>query len=225
MSNVETTIEAEVTDVKTVDPRQVYRVPVTKAGKEAGIDINLDDLPDNVYREVVAQGLKVVLNRGMTKITKETYPQADQLKAAALAKATETAANMKAGKIRIVGAKSDKVSGKVQTEARRIAKNLVKAEMKKQGIKVSYVDAKDITAAANALISANPEIVEMAKASIEKQEAEASSMSKIDIKALVPENSAKKAKVEAEKAKAKTQLSATQAGRVKPTVRQKPVNA
>jgi hypothetical protein len=40
----------------------------------------------------------------------------------------------------------------IMTEARRLAKNLIKDEMKRQGIRISYVEAKDITALANELL-------------------------------------------------------------------------
>lgn len=200
----------------------VMKIDVTKG--KAQLEIDTDSLPEIVYKEALAQGLKVLLNRSMTKITKEAYPNPNELKAAAMAKAAETLEAMKAGKIRIMGAKADKVSGKVMTEARRIAKNMVKEEMKAQKIKISYVDAKDITAAANALIAANPDIVEEAKKNIEAQEAKTKgALEKINLASLVPINEKKKGKIEAEKAQAKAQLSKTQAG--KTAVRAKPVTA
>lgn len=204
------------------------KIPVVKAkGLASGdyLEINTDDpanggdLPANVYQEALIQGLKVILNRGTTKITKSTYPVAEELKAAAMAKAQETLEAIRAGKIRIMGAKTDKASGKVMTEARRIAKNIIKDEMKRQGIKVSYVDAKDITAAANALLSDQPEIVEEAKKAIEAQEAKAKQVADMAIsgklKDMLPINTKKKEKAEKEKADAKAQLSAMQAGKTR----------
>lgn len=206
----------------------MLKIPVTKAkGLATGdfIEVNTDDpkdggdLPANVYQEALIQGLKVILNRGTTKITKTTYPVAEELKVAAFAKAQEQLIAMREGKIRIIGAKSDKASGKVMTEARRIAKNIIKDEMKRQGIKVSYVDAKDITAAANAYLSDNPEVVEMAKKAIEDQEAKASTVAASAVagklKDMIPINPKKKEKAEKEKADAKAQLSAMQAGKTR----------
>src|SRR5258705_2316138 len=93
------------------------RVPVTKA--KGSIEVDTGSLPEHVYREALVQGLKVLINRGMTKLTKEAYPDADVLKAAAMEKAEETLQNMYDGKIRIMGgAKSDKVPREVMTEAR-----------------------------------------------------------------------------------------------------------
>lgn len=201
----------------------IFKVPVVK-GKDT-MDVDTDELPEAVFREIVAQGLKVLLNRGTTKITKTQYPNADELKTAAMAKAAEQLQAMKDGKIRIMGTKADKASGAVMTEARRIARNLVKDEMKRQKIKVSYVDAKDITAAANALIAANPDIVEQAKATLAERDAKAAAMSEAlsGIAKAVQINPKKQAKAEEEKAKAKEQLSKTQAGKVQ--VRNKPAPA
>lgn len=196
-----------------------YSVPITKG--KGTLEVCLDDLPDAVYKEVILQGLKTLANRGMTKITKETYPKADELKTAAMAKAQETIQAMLAGKVRITGGKaSGKASGKVMTEARRIAKNMVKDEMKAQGIKISYVDAKDITALANQLIANDPSIVAQAEESLKAQEDKAKkTIASIDVKS-VAINPKKKAAAEAKKAEAKTQLSALQAGKTK--VRSKP---
>lgn len=194
----------------------LMKVEVTKG--KAIMEIDTKELPDPVYQEALRQGLKVLLNRGMTKITKETYPDAEALKTAAMEKATTTLADMKAGKIRIVGGGKDKVSGKVKTEAMKIARALVKDELKRQKIKVSYVDAKEISAAAEGVIRANPAIMEMAKAAVEAREKEAESLKEGLAQIVTPGmvNVAKKAKVEKEaaeeKAKAKEALSATQAG-------------
>lgn len=194
----------------------MLKVEITK-GKGV-MEFDTKEVPDHVYAEAVRQGFKVLLNRGMTKITKELYPNADELKAAAMAKAALTFEDMKAGKIRIVGAKDSKVSGVVKTEAMKIARALVKDELKRQKIKVSYVPAKEISAAAESVIRANPQILEQAKANVEARMAEAEKLKEGLAQIVTPGmiDQAKKAKVEAEaaaeKAKAKEGLSAVQAG-------------
>lgn len=193
----------------------LLQVPITKG--KGTIEVDTEKLPDAVYAEALAQGLKVIYNRGMSKITKETYPNPDEMKAAAMAKAAETHEAAKAGKIRIMGAKVNKASGAVMTEARRLARNLVKDEMKRQGIKVSYVEASEITKAANALLAAQPELIEQAKEAIKEREAkaEATKEALAGITLAIPVSEKKKAKAEAEKAKAK-QLSAAKAGKTEP---------
>lgn len=189
----------------------IMQVPVTK-GKGV-IEIETDDIPEAVYREALLQGLKVLMNRGASKITKETYPKEDELKAAAMAKAEEQKALILKGDIKFTGqTKTKKASGAVMTEARRLAKNLVKDMMKAQGIKVSHVDAKDITKAANLVLESRPELIELATKNLAEREA-VPTVEGIDLTALIPVNAAKKAKADAKKAKDGT-ISAKQAGMV-----------
>lgn len=211
--------QAEATPTEAPKASSIFKVPVTKG--KATLDVDMDRLPDAVYREVILQGMKVVLNRGMTKITKETYPNADELKAAAIAKASETVEAMYAGKIRIMGAKAEKTSGAVMTEARRLARNLVKDELKRQKVKISYVEASEITKAANALIAADPSIIKAAEESLKARDAKSAGIKEklAGLVQAVPQSEAKKKKAEADKAKAKEQLSATQA---KLTAKSKP---
>lgn len=197
----------------------IMSVPVTKG--KGNIEINTDDIPEAVYAEALLQGLKVLLNRGASKVTKETYPVEDELKAAAMAKAEEQKALVMSGGIRFTGqAKSKKASGQVMTEARRLAKNLVKDEMKRQGIKISHVDAKDITTAANQLLEQMPELIVQAEANIAERD---KTPVKIDLKAIIPVNEGKKAKEEARK-KDKP-ISAKQAGMVTKRAKGKPAEA
>lgn len=191
----------------------VVTVQVTKS--KSTVDIDTEKLPQDVYEYALLQGLKVIANRGMSKITKETYPNADELKVAAQAMAEKNIVAMYEGKVRMVGgAKKSKASGAVMTEARRLAKNLIKDEMKKAGIKVSHVAAKDITAAANALLDTMPELLEQAQTNLKAREDEAKGVgTKINIAELVKADPDKVAKAEAKKAAKAGTLSATQAGK------------
>jgi len=197
----------------------ILQVPVTKG--KGSIEIDADKLPIEVYEEALLQGLKVLANRGTSKITKEAYPDEAEMKATAMAKAEEQVALMMKGEIKFTGkAKSKKASGAVMTEARRLAKNVVKDELKKNKIKISHVDAKDITAAANALIDEDPSFIAQAEANLSER---AQVPVKIDVAALVKINPKKKAADEAKKAaeKANKPLSATQAGKTKPATKKK----
>lgn len=190
------------------------KVPITKG--KASVTINTDDIPDAVYQEALLQGLKVLLNRGASKITKETYPADAELQAAAMAKAQEQVELVRTGKIKFTGQKaSAKASGAVMTEARRLARNLVKDALKQAGHKISHYEAAEITKAANALLDQDASILETAKANLEARSAKPIA---IDVSALVQESPklvAKAAKAAAEKKAAKAgQLSATQAGKV-----------
>ena len=158
-------------------------VPVVKA--KATLEIDTDQLPEDVWKEVVLQGLKTVLNRGQTKITASEIPNTEQRQAEAMAKASQTRDDLYAGKIRITGGKAKKATGKINTEAMRIARQLVKDAMKAQGIKVSLVKAKDVSAAAAELLEADPEILKEAEANVKaREEKEKGVAAKINLKGI-----------------------------------------
>ena len=180
------------------------------------VSVDTAKLPDDVYKEALLQGLKVLAERAMSKITKEAYPVEDERKAAIKAKAEANIQDMYDGKTKLTGQpKSKKASGAVMTEAMRLARNLVKDAMKANKIKISTVKASEITAAAKALIEADPSIVTTAEANIKARQA---TPIKIDITKLVHADPELVRKDEEKKAKAKADkpLSAKQAGKVAP---------
>jgi hypothetical protein len=190
---------------------------VTKAKQALGLET--DDLPEHVYIAFMREGAKHYLNRGMSKITKKEYPNPEELKAAALEQGQKNMEAILAGNIRIVGqAKASKVSGAVMTEARRLARNLVKDEIKRAGLKVSHFEAKEITKAANAILENDDSLIKDAQENLEKR---AKTPVKVDIKGLIKESPEKVAAAEAKKAKAKASAAAskTQAGIVQPRAR------
>jgi hypothetical protein len=193
-------------------------VPVTKS--KGFVEIETDNLPDEVYKEALLQGLKVLVNRGMSKITKADIPDEATFKAEAQAKAEKNVEDIYAGKVRITGGKAKKASGVVMTEARRLAKNLVKDAMKSAGIKISHVEASEITKAANALLDEDPSIIEQAKANVEAREkqVEGEGDKLASIVGSISISQKKVAAAEAKRAKGGT-LSAKQAGK---TAKHKP---
>jgi len=215
MSDLNATTDAGTEPTTTDDASTLMSIAVTKSGNL--VDVDLSKLPDGVYREALLQGLKVLINRGMSKITKEALPDDATRKAEADHKANANVADLYAGKVKLTGtkAKSAKASGAIMTEARRLAKNLVKDAMKANGIKISHVAASEITKAANALLDADPSIIETATKNLADREATPVA---IDIKALIKTDPKLVEKAEAKKAadKANRPLSAKQAGKVAP---------
>lgn len=193
----------------------LVNVPVVKGKSTIAVDIN--SIPQAVWDEVVLQGLKVVLNRGMSKITTSTTKDAEELKSLAMQAAEKNLTEMYEGKTKITGQKKAKAaSGAVMTEARRLAKAIVKDECKRAGLKVSHIPAKQITEAANQLLEARPDLIEQAKANLEQRtKLEEDGLPGFNIKALVTEDPKLKAKAEARAKVAKGQQSAKQAGMVK----------
>lgn len=198
----------------------IMKVPVTK-GKDV-VEIDTDSLPEAVYAEALLQGLKTLVNRGMSKITKAELGDDATVKTEAMVKAQKNVEDIMAGKVKFSGksAGKSKTSGAVNTEAMRIARNRVKDAMKAAGMKISYVKASDITAAAKELIAAEnaddaTSCIAQAKANLEARSATPMA---IDIKSLVHEDATLRAKGEAKKAEEKAErgLSAKQAGKVAP---------
>jgi hypothetical protein len=158
----------------------IIKVAIAKA-KDV-IEVNIDDLPDAVFKEVLIQGCKAVLNRGMSKVTIALLGDEDKVKTEAMAIASKNVEDMYAGKIRFTGgAKQHKVSGKVKTEAMRLARNVVKDEIKRGGGKISHYAASEITEAAKEYLEtdAGKTLMDVAKANIEKREQAADAGAKV----------------------------------------------
>ena len=168
----------------------VLNIPVTKAGSK--IEVDTDKLPEDAFRAVVEAGLKTLLNMSMSKILTKGLEGDDLAKAqsAALEKAQANLDDLLAGKVKrgrtaAKDASGNKVSGPVMTEARRLAKEVVKNEIRAAGMKISHIEASVITKAANELISADPSFIAQAQANLE---ARSTVKSAVDIKSLVHES-------------------------------------
>lgn len=212
-----------------------YKVPIKGGGTIVVESLNV--FPDQVFAVIAVNGLKDLFNRGMTKIgplkvdAAKGHTEADV--AASAAKAMEIAQknfdNLKEGKLpRMAGVKASdsKVPGVVMTEARRLAKNLIKDEIKKSGGKISHFEPKDITAAANAYLASDEgkEQLTMAQANVDArskmvEEKPVTSLADLQAKLGISVSDTKVKAAEAKKAKAKAAgtdvLSAAAAGKVK----------
>lgn len=185
------------------------------------VEVDTAKIPDEFYREALLLGMKELVSRRMSKLTKSNITNEDERKAEIVRVAHENVELIYANdsaKIKLsTGSKKSatKASGAVMTEARRLAKNLVKDAMKANGIKISHVAASEITKAANALLDADPSIIATAEANLKAREATPVA---IDITKLIHTDPALVAKAEAKKAadKANRPLSAKQAGKVAP---------
>lgn len=206
----------------------VLSVPISKAS--ASVSLDLDALPDAVYKLLLAEGAKVMLNKGMSKIILKGL-EGDGLakaKADALTVANKNLDKMMAGEVKAGrSAGTSKIAGVVMTEARRLAKEVVKNELRAANIKISTVEASEITKAANALIEADPSYVETASANIETRKAKAVSINIAGMVHVSPTLLAKAEKEKTERAAARKSapLSAKQAGKVAPRKGSKPVEA
>jgi hypothetical protein len=175
----------------------LIQIPITKG--KGTVEIDTDAIPQEAWAEIIQLGLQTYCNKMPSKVSKVTYPVAEELQAAAMAVAAERVAEIMENRVkrgRTSASKTKGVSGAVMTEARRLARNLIKDEMKRQKIKVSHVEASEITKAANALLQTQPELIEQAKANLAQRD---QVKVPIDVKA-IPVSTKKVAAAEAKKA-------------------------
>ena len=172
-------------------------IPVTKAGKN--MEVETDQVNQDLFEYCFKLGLKSLLNRGMTKVTKELISDETERQGEAFIIASKNLEAIYANKIRMTGGvKAKAASGEVNTEAMRLARIIVKDELKAGGHKISHYAASEITAAAKELLQNDASILEEATANIAKRK-EAKPKVAIDVSKIAV--SAKKvAEAEAKKA-------------------------
>jgi hypothetical protein len=198
----------------------ILKIPVTKAGNRQ-IEIDTASIPDEMYNLAVEEGLKILLNKGMSKVPAAKGLEGkdlDDVRNSAYLIAEANLVKLKEGKMRkgraaAVSKDGTKVSGVVMTEARRLAKEVVKNEIRAAGMKISHVEASEITKAANEIIASDPSYIETAQANIEARTAKVVS---VNIKSLVHESPKLVAAAAKRKAESAAQLSSKQAGKVAP---------
>ncbi len=146
----------------------IITVPITKA--KQNIPVETDSLPEEMYALALAEGLKVILNKNMSKAGPVKDVDDEELaktRAKAMEIAQENFENLMAGNL-----KKRKAAGKesraVTTEARRLAREAVKAAFKEAGKKLSGIKASVITAAADELIAEDDSYVVKARENVAK---------------------------------------------------------
>jgi len=198
----------------------ILSIPITKAG--TAMEINTDDFNENIYAEIFAAGLKVILNarQSAIKVKDVVGDELAKAQAAAIKIAEKNLADLVSGKARKTrDASAAKVPSAVITEARRLAKEVIKNEIRAAGMKISHVDASEITKLANELIARDNSYIAQAEANISARVTVIDPLeAKSRLEALGGVTiSAKKVEAEAEaKAARKSQLSAKQAAKVAP---------
>lgn len=147
-------------------------VSVNISKGKGAVSVDTDAFSEEIYAKIFTLGLETYLNKNMSKIKTKDLEGAELEAAqqAALEQANKNHQALLDGKFGRQG-KAKGTSGAVMTEARRLAKNLVKDEIKRAGQKVSHYENAEITKWANELIVADPSIVKMAEASLEQRKA------------------------------------------------------
>jgi hypothetical protein len=204
-----------------------FKITVVKGGDL--IEVDTDKLPEEVYEEALLLGLKHLVNAKMTKVTKAALPEDDERKASAMQIAAENVEAMYAGKIRFMARGKAKTKGQgkgaVTTLARQYAKALVKEEIKRQGLRVSHIEAKEITRLANEVLEDEEQGgILLAKAEAELAARAEGALSGLNLKFVVSEKKVKQAEGKTERAKKEkvevpaAHVISAQAGRTGPQV-------
>lgn len=199
------------------------KIPITKAGKGAFLEVDTDALPLEMYELAMMEGLKVLLNAKMSKITGVTKMEGEELAKAQSDAMTIAQSNLEAlnkGTIkakRTAAAKSG-VPREVQTEALRLARDVIRNELRKANIKPSHIPASEITGYAKQLIEGpdGAELIAKARENVASRADVTNAIPGagfIDLSKAMAESEAVKAKRAATK-KASPTLSKTQAGLV-----------
>lgn len=200
----------------------ILQIPITKAGNKP-IPVETDTLGDAMVELIYREGLKVLLNAKMSKVSvaKLVGKDLEDAQAAAYEIGMKNFAALEAGTIvkgRTAAAKSG-VPAEVRTEAMRLARAIVKDEARNAGLRPSLIPASEITAAAKQVLEDNPDLFAKAQENIDNRKSVTPKISlgglKEDAK-LVKAADEKKAAAAAAR---KSTLSAKQAGKVAPRKR------
>lgn len=201
-------VETQVQGVHSIG--EIYSVPITKGKQE--LRVNSGDFPVEIFAEIFYNGLKVLLNKGMGDIkTKDLEGDAlAKAQAQAMKFAQDNLNKLLTGEFKKTSSKATKVAGKIVVEARRLARQWTKDQLKHAGHKPSQYKASEISKFAQAVIDSDPSWIEMAKASLEQAAAKTAT---IDLGALKPDPTLV---AKAKEKKKDRPLSATQAGLIAP---------
>ena len=161
----------EIPELAEGSKSRIMNIPVAKAGDTIPLEVNA--LGEQMYTYLLFLGAKAVLARGMSNVTKAEFPNEEDRNAEAAEIAKKTLADLYAGKVRMTGMVKEKGLGRgeVNTEAMRIAREDVKAQLKEEGFRVSLIKPAFISKLARELIENDPEILAEAKTNVEKRKA------------------------------------------------------
>ena len=161
----------EIPELAEGSKSRIMNIPVAKAGDVIPLEVNA--LGEQMYTYLLFLGAKAVLARGMSNVTKAEFPDEEERNAEAAEIAKRTLADLYAGKVRMTGMVKEKGIGRgeVNTEAMRISREDVKAQLKEEGFRVSLIKPAFISKLAKELIENDPDILVEAKANVEKRKA------------------------------------------------------
>ena len=156
-----------------------YMITVTKAKRQIKVTEEMVDRTFNeeVYQQIFEQGLTVVLNQGMSGLTKKYGPVKDldedelaEFQSEAFAIAEANLQRLLEGQVkRSRSKKASKEPRENIAEARRLARDAIKAGYRAAGKKTTGIKMSVLTAAADELIAEHPEYLEKARLNVAKK--------------------------------------------------------
>lgn len=193
-----------MTDVQVdtaIDPDESPVVTITLPADCGTMDVDTSKFSIKDYKAIFIAGLEVmIMKSGMSKLRpgitrlegKEREERTKQIREQA-AKNLEAMyeGNLKGSKTK------PKTSGAVQTEAMRLAKEMVKDMIRAANQKIGAYKPKELTEAAKQVLSDNPHLIKTAEENLASRVQDAKGVKKLDLKGLFG------AKAESEEVKAK----------------------
>lgn len=193
-------------------------IHIAKAGKSAVVTVDTDGFSDETFMNILKEGLKACLNAKMSKIgpvTKLEGTELEKAQSAAMEIARRNLSELSAGAFKFPGTKTKTTESRdVLNEAMRIARDVIRDQLRAHNITISHVPAKDITAAAKSLVEKDPKYIAQAKEALASRTAVPTDLIDLDSLGLKPDP-AKVEKAAKAKETRKENLSKTQAGKVK----------
>lgn len=157
--------------------------------KAGTIEVDSTSLSDEACAYIFQKGLEAIINTvGMSKITGHTKASPEEkvkIEAAVVTQAKKNLADLKAGSLKGKKASgADKVTGALQTEAMRLAKEMVKDHIRSIGHKQNAYKASEITAYAKEVLAGNPRLLKQAQANLDERAADAKTSIPLNLKDL-----------------------------------------
>lgn len=185
-----TDVTVETSEVQSGDAKTAKRYTVPLKGGAGHVTLeNIDDVPNDYFVYIIQMGLETIINSagGMPKllkgITKLDENEQSKQKAAVRKLAQENIKALLDGTLKQKGERGAvKVSGAVEKEALRLAKEMFKDILRENGIKISSLKASEHTAAAKEILKDNPDIYVKAEANLKEREEGAKTTAPIDLK-------------------------------------------
>jgi hypothetical protein len=175
-----------MTDVQVERMSPVYTIALK--GEAGDIEVNTDEFDDATCRALMQAGIEHFINKAngaakaITGVTKATGADLAARQKQIREAAEKTIQNLKDGLT--PGKKKAKVTGAVQIEAMRLAKDMLRNLIKGQNQTLKAYSAKEQTAGAKIILEQNPHLLVVAEANLAKRADDTKGLKGISLESL-----------------------------------------